>query len=182
MEWTTADPLVHPMLLLFQPAALCLDFTEYRIDWRCLSTDRRFIRCYYLLLINLFHSSNTSRKWTIGSSNDVFCFIYILSSHFGMLWCPRFLISIISANDWVKQSQSRWLESNLCQPGSSPRKPSRQRLMILLSKSTQSCGQTLVKGMVKPQCLWTSSRTFAAFSKFHLNISKLDNIIVVRLF
>jgi hypothetical protein len=33
--WTAADPSVHPVLLLFQPAALCLDFSDHRIDRRC---------------------------------------------------------------------------------------------------------------------------------------------------
>jgi hypothetical protein len=58
--------------------------------------------------------------------------------------------------------------------------------MTLLIKSTHTCGQTLVKGIVKPSqnpcCLWTSSKTFAALSKFHLNTSKSANIKVVRLF
>jgi hypothetical protein len=41
----------------------------------------------------------------------------------GRLWCPRFLINVINANDrisWVKLTE-HW--SNLGWPGSSPRKP-----------------------------------------------------------
>jgi hypothetical protein len=37
-------------------------------------------------------------------------------------------------------------------------------------------GQTLLK----PLCPWTPSRTFVAFSKFHLNTSKSPNIKVVQ--
>jgi hypothetical protein len=39
---------------------------------------------------------------------------------------------------------------NFGQPGSSPRKPSQQSLMIFLIESTRTFGQTLVKGTVKP--------------------------------
>jgi hypothetical protein len=67
------------------------------------------------------------------------------------LWRPRFLISIISANDQVKQRQTRWLWSNLGQPGSSPRKLGRQSLMTLLIKSRHPCGQTLVNPWSKPR-------------------------------
>jgi hypothetical protein len=42
--------------------------------------------------------------------------------------------------------------------------------------------QPLVKTSVKPLCLRTSSRTFAAFSKFHLNTAKSPNIKVVQFF
>jgi hypothetical protein len=58
--------------------------------------------------------------------------------------------------------------------------------MILLINSTPTLGQSLVKVLVKtpvkPLCLWTPSRTFAAFSKFHLNTSKSHNIKVVQFF
>jgi hypothetical protein len=47
-------------------------------------------------------------------------------------------------------SQTCWHWSNLGQPGSSPWKPHQQTLMALLIKSTQTCGQPLVKGTVKP--------------------------------
>jgi hypothetical protein len=61
------------------------------------------------------------------------------------LWCPRFLISLISANDRTNRVKPCQHWSNHGQPGSSLRKPSPQSLMTLLIKSTPTCGQTLVK-------------------------------------
>jgi hypothetical protein len=43
-------------------------------------------------------------------------------------------------------------------------------------------GQTLAKTLVKPFDSLDHSRTFAAFSKFHLNTSKYPNIKVVQFF
>jgi hypothetical protein len=56
--------------------------------------------------------------------------------------------------------------------------------MTLLIKSTHlwsNLGQSHDQTLVKTLCLWTSFRTFAAFSSFHLNTSKSANIKVVRL-
>jgi hypothetical protein len=47
-----------------------------------------------------------------------------------------------------------------------------------LDQDAHTGGQSLVK----PRCPWTSSGTFAAFSKFHLNTSKSPNIKVVQFF
>jgi hypothetical protein len=68
----------------------------------------------------------------------------------GRLWRPRFLISIINANDPNQLSPTCWHWSYLGQPGSSPRKPQQKSLMTFLIKSTHTCGQPLVKDMVKP--------------------------------
>jgi hypothetical protein len=99
---------------------------------------------------------------------------------------PRFLSGVINANDQINQVKHCWHWSNLGQSGPSPRKPHQQSLMTLLIKSTPTLGPSLVKELVKtpvkPLCLWTSSKTFAAFSKFRLNTSKSANIKVVRCF
>jgi hypothetical protein len=60
----------------------------------------------------------------------------------------------------------------------------KQLLMTLLIKSPHSCGQTLINPWSKSWsiCLCTSSRTFIAFSKFHLNTSKSLNIKVIQFF
>jgi hypothetical protein len=52
---------------------LCLVQTEHRIDRRSNQPYRQFIRCNCLLLLCLFHSSDTCRNWTFGPSDDVFC-------------------------------------------------------------------------------------------------------------
>jgi hypothetical protein len=62
-------PLVHPVLKSFESGALCLDSSSHQIDRQCPHLDRRFIRCYYLLLLHFFHSSDACRKWTVGSSD-----------------------------------------------------------------------------------------------------------------
>jgi hypothetical protein len=56
-------------------------------------------------------------------------------------------------------------------------KTSSQSLITLLIESTHTRGQRSSQTLVKPWCPWASSRTFAAFSKLHLNISKSPNII-----
>jgi hypothetical protein len=63
----------------------------------------------------------------------------------GLLWRPRFLISIISATNQINRVRHCWHWSNLGQPGSSPRKPSQQSPVTLLIKYTHPFGQTLVK-------------------------------------
>jgi hypothetical protein len=93
---------------------------------------------------------------------------------------PKFLISIISANDRINRVKHCWHWSNLGQPETSPWKPRQQSLMTPLIKSThpfwsnlgERCGQTLVK----PHCPWTPAGTFAAFFKFQQNTSNSPNI------
>jgi hypothetical protein len=48
--------------------------------------------------------------------------------------------------------------------------------------SWPTLGQRHGQTPFKPWCLWTSSGTFAAFSKFHLNTSKSTNMKVVQFF
>jgi hypothetical protein len=54
--------------------------------------------------------------------------------------------------------------------------------MTHLIKSTTTCGQPLVETPVKTPLPLNLYRTFAAFSKFHLNTSKSPNIKVVQFF
>jgi hypothetical protein len=57
---------------------------------------------------------------------------------------------------------------------------------MILIKSLSTNGQTLAKDLVKtlvnPLTSLNLSRTFSAFSKFHLNTSNSPNIKVVRFF
>jgi hypothetical protein len=102
------------------------------------------------------------------------------------VWRPRFLISIISANDRINRVKHSWHWSNLDQPGSSPRKPSHQSLMTLLIKSTHTCGQTLVKGMVKPYSnpyvfdLLSNFCRVLKFSLKHFKFSQYKRYLVFR--
>jgi hypothetical protein len=60
---------VHSVLLNFSWCIFVLFQTERRIDRRSNQPDRRFIWCYYLLLLCFFQSSDTCRNWTVGSSD-----------------------------------------------------------------------------------------------------------------
>jgi hypothetical protein len=64
-----AMPSVHPVLLNLSWRVSILIQTEHRIDRRSNQLDRRFIRCYCLLLLCFFQSSDICRNWTIGSSD-----------------------------------------------------------------------------------------------------------------
>jgi hypothetical protein len=68
---------------------------------------------------------------------------------FGILWRPRFLITVISANDRISRVKLAEHWSNLGQPGTSPRKPRQWTLLGPLTKSTHTRGQPLVKVTVK---------------------------------
>jgi hypothetical protein len=52
--------------------------------------------------------------------------------------------------------------------------------MTQLGQPLVKIGQTLVKTPLKPLTLHVNPRTFAAFSKFHLNTSNSPNIKVVQ--
>jgi hypothetical protein len=67
------------------------------------------------------------------------------------LWRPRFLITVINANDRISRVKPAGHRSNLGQPGSWPRKPRQWTLLNPLTKSTRTRGQPLVKGTVKPR-------------------------------
>jgi hypothetical protein len=101
------------------------------------------------------------------------------STSIDLLWRPRFLISLISANDrfrWVKHC---WHWSNLGQHGSSPRKLSHQALTTLLIKSTTTCGQPLVKTPVSLNSLWNFCRVLQISPK-HSKISQYKSCSVFR--
>jgi hypothetical protein len=72
---------------------------------------------------------------------------------------------------------STWVITSKTSP-TIPNDPLDQVNTHLWSTLGQGHGQT----PLKPWCLWTSSGTFAVFSKFHLNIPKSPNIKVVRFF
>jgi hypothetical protein len=91
-----------------------------------------------------FKGNNSSREHLPTSSFTFKSWDEILFQG-GRLWCPMFLISLISANDRTSRVKPCRHGSNHGQPGSSPRKPSQQALMTLLIKSTPTCGQPLVK-------------------------------------
>jgi hypothetical protein len=77
--------------------------------------------------------------------------IYLSMAGAKWLWRPRFLISIINANDRISHIQPADNWSNLGQPGSSPWKPRQQTLLNPLNKSTHPCGRPLVKDTVEPR-------------------------------
>jgi hypothetical protein len=54
-------------------ARLCLFLIDHQIERLSNQPDHQFIRCHYLLLLRLFHSSDACRNWTVGSSDCVFC-------------------------------------------------------------------------------------------------------------
>jgi hypothetical protein len=100
------------------------------------------------------------------------------------VWRPRFLISVISADDRINQvkhvdfgqilvNQGHHLEI-LANITNDPLKQVNTPLWSTL-------GQTLVKSWSKPLLSLSPPRTFAAFSNFHLNTSKSANIKVVHL-
>jgi hypothetical protein len=60
---------VHPVLLNLSWLISVLIQTQRRIDRRSNQPDRRFVRCYWPLLLCFFQSSDTCRNWTIGSSD-----------------------------------------------------------------------------------------------------------------
>jgi hypothetical protein len=66
---------VHLVLLNLSWCVSVLFQTDHWIDLRSNQSDRRFIRCYCLLLLCFLQSSSACRNWTIGSSDGVFCCI-----------------------------------------------------------------------------------------------------------
>jgi hypothetical protein len=99
-------PSVHLVLKSSEPTTLCLDSLSHRIDRPCPYLDRRFIWCYYLLLLCFFHSSDACKTWTVSSSDGS---SYLESSrsvqstptlaptltsryHRLIRWCPSFFI------------------------------------------------------------------------------------------
>jgi hypothetical protein len=69
------------------------------------------------------------------------------------LWRPRFLITVIDANDRISQVKPVKHRSNLGQPGSSPRKPRQWTLMNPLTMPTHARNWPLVKGTVEPRLI-----------------------------
>jgi hypothetical protein len=69
----------------------------------------------------------------------------------GRLWRPRFLITVIIANDRISRVKPAEHRSNLGQPGSSPQKPRQWTLLDPLTKSTSIRGQPLVRDPIKPR-------------------------------
>jgi hypothetical protein len=60
--WTAAPPSVHPVLKLQSWRVSVLIQTKRRIDRRCPHSDRRIVRCYYLLQLFSFQSFDASKK------------------------------------------------------------------------------------------------------------------------
>jgi hypothetical protein len=57
------------VLLLLSCCISVLFQTERRIDRRSNQLDHWFVRCYNLLLLCFFQSSDACRNWTVGSSD-----------------------------------------------------------------------------------------------------------------
>jgi hypothetical protein len=65
------------------------------------------------------------------------------------MWRPKFLITVINANDQISRVKLVKHRSNLGQPGSSPRKPRQWTLMNPLPKPTHTRNGPLAKDTVK---------------------------------
>jgi hypothetical protein len=94
-----------------------------------------------------------------------------------VLWHPRFLTSVINSKGRISRVRPRstWVIT-LKTPPNKPYKPLDQVNTPLWSTFGQRHGQTPLKHWRRQM----SSGTFAAFSKFHLNISKSTNMKVVQ--
>jgi hypothetical protein len=82
---------VHPMLKASSWRVSVLIQTERQIDRRCPHLDCRFIRCYCLLLLCLFHSSGATRKHTIGSSDSLCKLSFLHAVYQVHRWYRRFI-------------------------------------------------------------------------------------------
>jgi hypothetical protein len=102
-----------------------------------------------------------------------------------LVWCPRFLINVINANNRISRVKPTEHRSNLGQPGSPPQKTSPMKRIRTLDQvyahPWSTLGQRHGQNRLNNWCRRLSSGTFAAFSKIDLNSSKSTFMKVVHL-
>jgi hypothetical protein len=99
---------------------------------------------------------------------------YLVASSF--CDAPGFRLGLVDANDLVDRVKHFDFGQTLVNLGHHLEKPSQQSIMVNL---WSKLGQTLVKPLLKAFDIHGHSRTFAAFSKFHLDTSNYPNTKVV---
>jgi hypothetical protein len=73
VKWTAAPPSAHSVLKLQSWRISVLIQTKHQIDRWCPHLDHQIIRCYCLMQLFSFKSSDATTEWTVGSSDGANC-------------------------------------------------------------------------------------------------------------